>query len=196
LPTVVARKEYSQQSNRKVAAALGLAGELLQQYAPGFLAWVTDADWAVAAILDPGDNRCTSFSSRGMLGVPFISFPLGPLLTAELLVHETSHNYYHCAQLAAEPCNDKDTALYPSPYVQMDRPIDRILIAFHAFANIVLLYRTMLAAGLEEQSDAAEAAITGHLPILTRFSEVLTQSPGLTAVGRAIFEPLRDRLLA
>jgi HEXXH motif-containing protein len=188
--------EYSPLENQEIVATLEQAGALLQEFAPEYLGWVMDADWAAVALRRPGDNMLTSFSTRGLPGVPFLSFPVEPLLAAELLVHETSHHYYHCAQLYGEPCNDRDTALYPSPYVNKDRPIDRILIAFHAFANIVLLYRSIVDAGPDECRDKAEAAIAQHVPILTRFSAALTRSPGLTPLGRALFEPLRDRLFA
>jgi hypothetical protein len=50
-----------------------------------------------------------------------------------------------------------------------------------------LLYREMLADGLEHDRDEAKAVIALNLPILKN------SPPGLTEAGRAIFEPLRQR---
>lgn len=186
--------EYSPEASCRAAATLGTIGALLQRYAPAYLAWVADVSLGVVAIRAPGEGLCASYSYSGMPGVAFVSFPIGPLLGAELLVHEMTHNYYHCAGLKAPLCNDRDTALYHSPYVKADRQIDRILVAFHAFANVVLMYRAMLAAGLDQGREEAVAAIAYNLPILSRFGEWLGRSRGLTEAGCALFKPLRDEL--
>jgi HEXXH motif-containing protein len=186
---------YAPQPTLEVVQTLERAGALLHRFAPGFLTWVTDSVWGLVPIRNQ-NNLTSSLSTRTLYGVPFIGFPVEPMLAAELLVHEASHQYYHYVQLRTEPCNNKDTSLYPSPYAKKGRTIDWILVAFHAFANIVLLYREMLAAGLDEGQDTAKGGIAYHLPILTAFSDALTQSPGLTEAGRMLFEPLREQLIA
>jgi HEXXH motif-containing protein len=123
-----------------------------------------------------------------------MSLPVEPIKVAELLVHESSHQYFHYLEIDTLPTNGRDKNLYPSPYVEKDRPIDRILLSFHAFANIVLFYRACLSAGLTEDRHLADESIAYNCPILARFGEVLEQSPGLTEAGRELFEPLRDRL--
>ncbi len=89
-----------------------------------------------------------------------------------------------------------DDALYWSPYVQKNRPIDRILIAFHDFANIVLFYRKCLAAGVgDDLSQTAEMEIASNLEHLVAAERL---SPGSrvdsSPTGRGSFEPLRDEL--
>jgi len=39
--------------------------------------------------------------------------------------------------------------LYYSAGVRRDRPLDRILLAYHAFANVLLMYRDVLRGGLD-----------------------------------------------
>lgn len=189
---------YSRQRGAATVRTLERAAALLENHAASHLAWVTDLTWAILPVAKPDatPGSSTSTSSPGLIGIPHISFPLDPMQVAELLVHETSHQYYHCAQIYAEPCNDEDKALYWSPYASKERPIDRILIAFHAFANVVLLYRAMLAGGMARDRDRAERAIATNLPMLTNLSEALSRSPGLTDVGRSLFEPLRSRLFS
>jgi HEXXH motif-containing protein len=87
-----------------------------------------------------------------------------------------------------------DDALYWSPYVQQNRSIDKILIAFHAFANIVLFYRDCLAAGMMDNRETAQEEIADNLQHLGPMGEHLQHSRGLSPAGRTLFELLRGRL--
>jgi HEXXH motif-containing protein len=186
--------EYTVEQTSGVAKTLEQAGLLLEAYAPAYLDWAADAAYGLVPIKQPGEDTVKSVSFADLFGIPYISFPIPPIKLAEALVHEPSHQYFHYVQIDTLLTNGRDKALYPSPYVNKDRPIDRILVAFHAFANITLFYRACLTGGLPEGREKAEREIAFHLPILTQFSEALGRTPGLTEAGRALFEPLRERL--
>jgi HEXXH motif-containing protein len=142
----------------------------------------------------PSVDATQSFSVQGLNGIVFASFPAPALKIAELLVHECSHQFYHFGQLDTLFTNGMDAQLYWSPYVQKERPIDRIFIAFHAFANIVLFYRACLSAGMSEGHEHVEQTIKSNLGHLGPMSGYLERSPGLSPTGRGLFEPLREKL--
>ena len=173
---------------------LAESASILWSYAPAYLGWVEEALSAVVPIPKFDAIATQSFSVQGLNGVVFASFPEPALRMADTLVHEASHQYFHYGQLETIFTNGMDTGLYPSPYVGKDRPIDRILIAFHAFANLVLFYRACLASGLIEGREVAEREIAFHLRHLGPMSRFLESSPGLSSGGRGLFEPLREEL--
>jgi hypothetical protein len=179
-----------------IASTLRETASLLEQYAPQYVDWVAGALAAVVPLRCPGEDMFQSFSLRGVNAVVFASFPSPPLKLAELLVHETSHQYYHFAQYRTTFSNGKDEKLYHSPYVQKGRPIERILIGFHAFANVVLFYRACLAARMRDGSDAAAKEIAYNMECLRPMADAIDASPGLTPAARELFEPLRQELFS
>lgn len=185
---------YTHASLDEVERELAEALSILGRSAPEYLKWIEDSLSAIVPVESPAENALQSFSLTGVNGVVFVSFPSPSLKIAEMLVHECSHQYFHFGLLDTLFTNGMDTSLYWSPYVSQNRPIDRILIAFHAFANIVLFYRACLAAGASDLSEAAEREIAISLPHLGAMSDYLQRSRGLSPTGRGLFEPLRDEL--
>lgn len=187
-------ESFSEVSIETVTNTLGGTASILRTCAPSYLGWVEDALSAVVPLRPYDETHTQSYSVQGLNGTVFASFPTPALKMAELLVHETSHQYYHYGQLQTLFSNGMDETLYWSPYVQKGRPIDRILLSFHAFANIVLFYRNCLSAGMTEDRDLAEYEIAFNLNHLGPMSQHLQSSRGLTPAGRSLFEPLRDEL--
>ena len=185
---------FTHASFHEVERQLAEAHAILARGSPEYLKWVEDSLSAVVPVESPAENALQSFSLTGFNGVVFVSFPSPPVKIAEMLVHECSHQYFHFGLLDTLFSNGMDKSLYWSPYVAKDRPIDRILIAFHAFANIVLFYRACLAAGVSELSETAEREIAFNLQHLGAMSDYLQRSRGLSPTGRGLFEPLRDEL--
>lgn len=178
-----------------IADTLREAAAILQRHAPHYLDWVQDALAAVVP-LRPPENMYQSFSLMGVNATVFACFPIPPLKLAELLVHETSHQYYHVAQVRTSFSNGSDQSLYYSPFVQKARPIERILIGFHAFANIALFYRSSLAAGLHDDRRLAELELASNLQQLEPMVKDLEATTDLTPAARGVFEPLKEELFA
>ena len=174
--------------------AIGEVKVLTSNFAAEYGPWIEDVLWALFPVCPPNGQGYSSGSVKGLYGIIYESFPVSPLHAAEGLIHEACHQYYHLAQLETLFANGQDTRLYWSPYPKQDRPIDRILLAFHAFANLVLFYRACLAGGMPFETERAEVEISFHIDNLRPLSEALEQSPGLTADGRALFEAIRERL--
>lgn len=92
----------------------------------------------------------------------------------------------------------KDDALYFSPFRNTGRPIFNILITYHAFANVVLFYRTALANGLSADptfAPAVEERVKELTQKLEPLEQALQATKSLTPLGFGLWKPLREELL-
>jgi HEXXH motif-containing protein len=170
---------------------LGTAEQLLMEFSPSFLDWVGGVLRQVV-FTDPGPGLMESGSSRGLPG--FVHMSHGDALAlAEMLTHELSHQYYYLATRLAPVDDGTDTTLYWSPVKQTGRPIANILLAYHAFGNVVLVMRELLNSGAAPESAIAanEAETVAQLIALQRGLEATS---ALTEIGTGLYEPLRDAL--
>lgn len=186
---------WTEQSNAAVVANLREAFAVLQEYAPAYLPWVRDTLRYVVPVAPPAPDVRRSYSVKGLHGVVFMSFPASPIKTAETLVHECAHQHYHLAEEWFRLQNGRDERSYYSVYVRKERPIDRVLIAFHAFANVVLLHRDCVARNAPF-ADVCARIVAENEPHLAEFKTFLEGSNGLTKAGRAMWEPVMARMCA
>jgi HEXXH motif-containing protein len=184
----------SQEPTARIVATLHGAVELIREVSAEYASWVENAVWAVVPALRPGESGYSSGSMTGIHGIIYESFPVSPIVAAEGLIHEASHQYYHLGQLETLFSNGEDARLYWSPYARRDRPVDRILLAFHAFANVTLFYQGCLRADAASVTERANHEIATHTRNLRSMGAVLERSPGLTSDGRALFKVLHERL--
>src|SRR4030095_1007542 len=91
-----------------------------------------------------------SFSDQDRPGTIGASLPASALSIGETLVHEASHQMANIRKRLGPLDDGSDDRGYFSPVKQTERPVDAILIAYHAFANVVLFYRACLASGVED----------------------------------------------
>ncbi len=110
---------------------------------------------------------------------------------ADSLVHEASHHYYYAAMKLGILENGTDKLLYYNPFLKTDRPIGMVLLAYHAFANILLFIRTMRERDPSENEYLIhrEKELEAGLPVLER---ALIETNALTSLGNSMWEPLRD----
>jgi HEXXH motif-containing protein len=91
-----------------------------------------------------------------------------------------------------EPVQDPaSNESFYSPVKGTKRPLCMILLAYHAFANVVLFYRACLDAGIAE-AEQCKHNIARHLPELRLMEQSLGSSRGLTESGRLLFDPLAE----
>jgi HEXXH motif-containing protein len=165
--------------------------ELLREHTPLYHEWVRRVVRKILVLRDePG--RLSSGSASDVPGCVYLSLPNEAVAVGEMLVHESSHEYYHLLN-RVQPFDDgSDTKLYYSPPMRRDRPLDRILVAYHAFANVAMFY----AACAERDIHATYTSERRMplVPMLRALEEPLRDNPALTATGRALVEPLAERL--
>ena len=133
-------------------------------------------------------ERCTA------PGVVRLSLAHDPATIAELLVHEASHAYFHLLAQAGPVDDGSDRALYYSPFKGATCPIGVILLTYHAFANVVLLYRTLLrtCAPLSKRHVLGEVSDT--LSKLEPLESALSSTRALTPRGMTVWSALKERL--
>ncbi len=181
---------FSQAPLTSVVQTLREAIELIRTHASEYLPWVERAIRTVVPIAST-KTLSVSRSARGEHGIIWASFPCSVLHAAEVLIHEASHQYYYMTEHGVWMTNLlNDDRNYLSPYVQKQRRIDRILFAYHAFANVLLFHRQCGDTG--RNADSQDMKTQAHQ--LAQVDRYLAESPGLTGAGRALYRALRERV--
>lgn len=123
----------------------------------------------------------------------YVSAPHEPAALAELLVHEAAHQYQHLARRVGPLDDGSDRRSYWSPLKGMERPLSRLLAAYHAFGNVALVCRALIEAGVDDRGIAADR-LAALVPALRATQAHLWENPALTPAGRAPLDPLMERL--
>ena len=184
--------ELSRLSAHEILGACCETVRLMHRHAPWYLRWV-DKVLRQVVPLEGGDNRLRSCSHTDFPGTVEISFPSRYISTAEMFVHEASHQYFHIIRRFDTVHDGSDKRLYYSPVKGEGRPIDAILLAFHAFANVVLFYRLCIDGGLDDDGYCKVNA-ERHLSELKVMLTYLQSSNALTEVGTLLWKPLAAEL--
>jgi len=177
---------------KTILPALESAIDLLRHRAPRYLSWV---DRVIRNIVPLRGSRAfmRSGSTTGQPGVVQMSFRGPPAALAEMLVHEGTHQYMHLLCRLGGLDDGSDATLYYSPVRQMNRPIANILIAYHAFANVLFFYRSC-SAKAPDGDDYCRRSEKALLPQLEQLDTALRATRTLTPLGRALWELLAERL--
>lgn len=177
-----------------VASYFDEALQLLAAYVPQYSQWVERVVTEIIVTKCPS-NVSQSGSWREAPGTLQVSWSTDPVTVAEALVHEASHQYAYQVYRVSPLDNGSDTQLYFSPAAKRERPIERILFAYHAFANIVLFYEELLTAGMPA-SDSVIARVKKCRRNVEDLYIPLQNSRALTPAGHALLEPLSFRVRA
>jgi HEXXH motif-containing protein len=165
---------------------------ILHRYVPAYVPWVGRV-LTHAFLLSPQRGYVESGSLEHYLGFVHFSAYTNPAALGELLIHEASHQYFNILCLLGSFDDGTDERLYYSTAVRRPRPLSRIGIAYHAFANVLIYYRECIAGGIDDDGWCARhlERWTADLGVL---EEPLRRNPALTNIGRALCEPLFERL--
>jgi HEXXH motif-containing protein len=170
-----------------IVAPLRDAWRLIELASPETFQWCGRVATDVIALAgEAGTSR--SGSNRDAPGQLALSVPAPPLTLAELFVHECSHQYFHLAEELGPVDDGSDSRLYWSPLTRSERPLDRILIAHHAVANIIRFYRAVAARGLDVDGHA-EVELDRQAVCLHALETALEKTGALTDRGRALYTP-------
>jgi HEXXH motif-containing protein len=174
---------------------LSSAVEFVRQHAPEYLSWFGDAVRVIASWIG-ADQVLKSGSLPGNQGLIYISSPLPVVRLAESLVHEASHQYFQSAETVDRFTGmTAEERMYWSPYANTHRHLDRILFAFHAFANVTAFYQQVLRGQIDDGLRAhSEKTLEFHRPHLDAFRGYLRSSEELTPAGRALFLTVNARI--
>lgn len=178
----------AREAARQASAALAL----LEQAGPAYLPWLRPVMRGIAAcpVHTPGMRVSASFPNH--LGVISSAFPLQTAYLAEILVHEFSHQYYLLLDAVAPLVNkEEQPRLYYSSFKMKHRPLGKILLTYHATANMALFWHDL--AGSD-----ANPLYRHELDKLLRHTDslgaIIAASGGLSATGEAMFDTQRALL--
>jgi HEXXH motif-containing protein len=166
---------------------------LLAAGGPDYLRWVERILRGILVCHREESFRVISGSGGAMPGVIHASYPAGAMDLAEVLVHECAHQYFYMLERVGPVDDGSDPTLYWSPPIRKERPLSRILMAYHALANVRLFYEAVRAERVDDGGyvDRNEAVI---MESVARLDEPLRGNPALTRLGRALYEPLARRV--
>jgi HEXXH motif-containing protein len=167
---------------------------LIRSASPRYAAWTERVIRYVIPLVAP-EGAMLNGSQGHRPAEVHMSTPSDPLRLAEMLIHEASHQHFFLATRLGAVDDGSDKALHYSPLVREGRPIERILLAYHAVANILLFYRAYEAAGLP-RSDFFHRNREQLLGELAQLDEPLQRTGSLTAVGLGMYAPLAEAMAA
>jgi HEXXH motif-containing protein len=176
-----------------VLASWDAAFDLIARVSAPYAEWVERVIHLILP-LEAQPGAMVNGSQGHRWGEVHMSSRLEPLRHAEMLVHEASHQHYFLAESLGPVSDGSDPTMYYSPLVREQRPIERILLAYHAVANILLFYDAFEAAGCE----ITPFFTTNRAQLRSELEQLagpLHSNRGLTAVGQGMWQPL-DSLLS
>lgn len=177
----------------RVRSELASAETWVGRFSPRYSEWISSVLRQIL-FTAPGPGLMESGSSRILPGFVHVAHGEAAAL-AEMLVHELSHQYYYLATRLGPIDDGTDSTLYWSPVKQTGRPIANILLAYHAFGNVLLIMRDRLAAdGGEEDRSVIEYNAADIIDQLRQLQAGLEATNALTDVGLGLYLPLRDEL--
>ncbi len=141
----------------------------------------------------PDDPRVmTSSTDPWRPGVMYSANRPDPAALAEMLIHEGSHQYMYVITRLGPLEDGSDPNLYYSPVSRKMRPLHVIVLAYHAIANITLFCRSCPPDSVLRPGETEKTFIEA----LAAFEKILLRSQAVTAAGRALWQPLYERLHA
>jgi hypothetical protein len=176
----------------RIASASREAVSLLRTHASPYLRWVARVIRCVIPV-HAKRSMIRSGSDFDLPGTIQMSFRTSAVALAEMLVHEASHQYFHVLCRLGDLTDGTDSQLYYSPVKRMKRSIYNILLAYHAFANVLLFYRLCRANGLDDDGYALHNE-EDLIPQLEQLETPLRTTDALTPLGRALWKPLAARI--
>ena len=187
----VADRQFGQSPNR-AGDAFRPALDLARKFAPHYFNWVAGAITAIVPLVAP--QHCSVSSSQARRpGTVGVCTGLDAATTLALLVHEASHQRFFVLERVCAIKKADDERLVYSPLPDAMRTIDRVAFAYHACVNIEACYRTL-------ERNGADVAWTGtdrwrrSRDRIRSMEAALTDNAGLTEVGRALVDHLRESL--
>ena len=171
-----------------------VAGALarLEQDAPHHWRWCTRLIHSCLPLAKSG-NTIRSWSSAEYPGLVALCANGTELEICETLIHEAAHQHLHALKHFGDVIAPGTCEMAWSPVKRCDRPMEMILLSYHAFANVQLFYRQLMKAGIVTPDRYLShcATLIEWRPIL---EAALENSTTLTPVGRLLYSNLSARL--
>ncbi|MEA2663732.1 MAG: hypothetical protein QOI11_676 [Candidatus Eremiobacteraeota bacterium] len=166
---------------QNIARGLGALANAGEQY----LRWVRPLFRGVAATPLTHDDMRQSGSYTEHAGVFNCGFPGGAESIAEVIVHEVSHQNFLLLNAVYPLARDQEGESFYSSLKGSDRPLSRVLLAYHAAANMALFWDDLgKRVALREYYLAEQDEMNRHVDSL---AVEIGRATGLTEAGQLLF---------
>lgn len=162
--------------------------DLTQEYLPGYNRWFSRILRRVVIVQTGPQKYLRSGSEEGLCGMVYISDSEDLLSLGEMLVHEATHHYFYLITRLGEVVIHSKEMFY-SPFVNNMRSLERILLGYHAFANVYLYYKNCMRL-FPDKRDVCLQRMAMTLEDVKYVEKIIKESDKLTPIGQAIAEPL------
>jgi HEXXH motif-containing protein len=174
------------------------AADVLEQSAPLYYVWVLTLLRELVPL--KADQLAGGTSSRSFLFCPgqvHLSTPATLLQTVNMLVHECSHQFFHMLQWSMPIVKEGAPEVF-SVLKNTNRPLEKVLLGFHAFANMRLALDLLRANpdGIQMDSLAKHERDVGATVISLDAGLQRYAAEYLEPAGQALYVPLRAKLVS
>lgn len=192
LPTSAKATFVDSSESQACGIALAAALDDLSRFSPALFTWVTSVIREIVPLRSIVGELASS-SSPWDCGTVGITVDSRSVIVSEMLVHEASHQHFFIAKHLGKFDNGTDLKEYFSPMAKQNRTIEKILLAFHAIGNMLIMHSLFIEGSHSDVSLSVE-----RISILSRklrcIEGILVNSKALTPLGRAIYDPLSVRI--
>ena len=189
---ITPQRRGDHQIARTAAENLTRGLEVLAVAGERYLSWIRPLLRGVAATPLTYDDMRQSGSYTLHPGVFNCGFPGAPESVAEVLVHEVSHQNYLLLNAVFPLADDQGGETYYSSLKGSERPVSRVLLAYHAAANMALFWSDLaLARPLDDYYRREQEQMYDHVRSL---ANVIAEATGLTQAGQALFRAQQSLL--
>lgn len=165
------------------------AAKYLEQFSPMYAKWTADILQEIV-VIGRTPQVTINRSATNIPGAIVLSYPPSePDDYPQIMVHEATHNYLHACSVLSPLVNDSDEKLYYSPIKKTERPLEAILMTYHAFANVILFLDACKSAGAENVN-YINREISDTFKVIDPLIPYLDETQGLTAMGEKFWSPL------
>jgi HEXXH motif-containing protein len=169
------------------------AYELLRECSPEYAGWAARLIRVIVPV-DAPEGHQVSASHWHRRGEVLMSWRLRPEQVAEMLVHEASHQHFFLAAFIGGYDNGSDNSTYYSPVVRQERPLSKILLAYHAFANVLLFFRCCRSRLDGKGKLFVDKETDKLMEELEQLEAPLRRNGALTRLGNRLWEPLSSQV--
>lgn len=168
---------------------------VMEAYAPQYYLWTGTLLREVVAKGRPQANVTTSCSYLHNFGVVELCAPASLLETAEMLVHECSHQHYHLASWWTRMVKDGAPEVY-SILKFTSRPLERLLLGYHAFGNALLMYDDLRRNGAPVRPHELNERIRYVRSLVDAlYLPLIEHKDWLSESGLSLYQPLTELLI-
>jgi hypothetical protein len=166
--------------------------DLMKVNLPAHHRWFSRILRRVVLVQTGPQKYLRSGSEEGLCGMVYISDSRDILSLGEMLVHEATHNYFYLITRLGPPVIYTEE-MYYSPFVNSMRSLERILLGYHAFANVYLYYKECMRV-FPDKHDVCIERMKMTLEDVKSVESHIRESDKLTDIGRGLAEPLIQEL--